>query len=75
MENIFLVKRFDAGWGKNNLKDIDSQEAFCICDLEIPDEKIYGTEMHDSGLEIILTDISQDEIFEDWYVNLNRLCA
>ncbi len=75
MENIFLIKKFDDGWDMRDLHDIDTQEAFCIDSLEIPDEKIYGTEIVGKSLEIILTDISKNEISEDWYVNLNRLCA
>lgn len=73
MENIFLVNRFEDGWGTNELSDLDAQEAYCIYALEIPDEKIYGTEMLDSGLEIILTDLEKSELNEDWYVNLYRL--
>lgn len=75
MENIFIVNRFEDGWEVCDLADIDVQEAYCIESLEIPDEKIYGTEVVGNGLEIILTDLSKNELNEDWYVNLNRLCA
>ena len=75
MENVFLINRFEDGWEMKDLEDIDSQETYCIDSLEIPDEKIYGTEIVHSGLEVILTDLSKNELYEDWYVNLNRLCA
>ena len=75
MENIFVVKKFEDGWEMRDLADIDTQEMYCLESLEIPDEKIYGTEIVNNGLEIILTDLSRNELHEDWYVNLNRLCA
>ena len=62
MESIFIVNTFESGW------DIEA--------LEIPDEKIYGTEMISDGmLEIVLTGIKKSELSEDWYINLNRVCA
>ncbi len=75
MENTFLIKKFDDGWDMRDLSDIDTQEAYCIDSLEIPDDKIYGTEIIGKSLEIILTGISSNEVSEDWYVNLNRLSA
>ena len=75
MENIFLINRFEDGWEMHDLEDIDTQEIYCVESLEIPDEKIYGTEIVANGLEIILTDLSKEELREDWYVNLNRMCA
>lgn len=73
MENIFLFNTFEDGWNINDLQDIDAQEAYCVFALEIPDEKIYGTEILDYGLEVILTDIEKNELNEDWYVNLHRI--
>ncbi len=75
MENIFLFNKFEDGWNIKDLQDIDAQEAYCVYALEIPDEKIYGTEILDSGLEVILTDIEISEINEDWYINLHRICT
>lgn len=75
MENIFLFNTFENGWNINDLQDIDAQEAYCVFTLEIPDEKIYGTEILDCGLEVILTDIEISELNKDWYINLNRICS
>lgn len=77
MESVFIVKKFDSGWELNDLyNDVYAQEEYCIEALEIPDEKIYGTEMIAKGmLEIVLTDIKKDELNEDWYINLSRVCA
>ncbi len=77
MESIFIVNTHETGWDTLELvEDIDMQEAYCTEVLEIPDEKIYGTEIIDKGmLEIVLTDIRQEETEEDWYINLGRLSA
>ena len=73
MENIFLINQFKAGWDVDDLHDIDSQEAYCIYALEIPDEKIYGTEMAEETLEVVLTDIDKSELTQEWYLNLYRI--
>jgi hypothetical protein len=72
-----MIKKFDDGWDINQLtNDIYAQEEYCIEALEIPDEKIYGTEMVANGLlEVVLTDIQKNELNEDWYINLMRVCA
>jgi len=77
MESIFLVTRFEDGWDVIDLEsDVYTQEEYCVDVLEIPDEKIYGTEMIGNGLlEIVLTDIQKAELEEDWYINLDRLSA
>ena len=77
MERVFMIKKFDDGWDIKQLaNDIYAQEEYCIEALEIPDEKIYGTEMVANGLlEVVLTDIQKNELNEDWYINLRRVCA
>jgi len=77
MESVFMIKKFDDGWDIKQLaSDIYAQEEYCIEALEIPDEKIYGTEMVANGLlEVVLTDIQKNELNEDWYINLRRVCA
>ncbi len=77
MESIFIVNTIESGWDMEELThDIHTQEEYCIEALEIPDEKIYGTEMIAEGvLEIVLTGIKKSEMNEDWYINLNRVSA
>ena len=77
MESIFVVKKFESGWDIMDLEeDTYIQEEYCIDVLEIPDEKIYGTEMIGDGLlEIVLTNIQKNELNEDWYINLHRVSA
>ncbi|MGC9350898.1 MAG: hypothetical protein ACP5D3_02820 [Sulfurovum sp.] len=77
MESVFMIKKFDDGWEPSELaQDIYAQEEYCIEALEIPDDKIYGTEMIGKDLlEVVLTDIQQNELSEDWYINLTRVSA
>lgn len=77
MESVFMIKKFDDGWNLSELaQDTYVQEEYCIEALEIPDEKIYGTEMIANGLlEVVLTDIKKNELSEDWYINLTRVSA
>lgn len=77
MERIFVVNRFENNFNVAELYDnVYAQESYCIDILEIPDEKIYGTEMIGKGLlEIVLSDIDRAEVNEDWYLNLNRVSA
>ncbi|HIQ28795.1 MAG TPA: hypothetical protein EYH42_09920 [Sulfurovum sp.] len=75
MESIFVINRFESDCNVKELyDDVYAQELYCTNVLDIPDEKIYGTEMIDKGLlEIILSDVDQHEIYEDWYINLSRM--
>jgi len=77
IESIFVVNRFESGANIAALyDDVYAQESYCIDVLEIPDEKIYGTEMIGKDLlEVVLSDIEKEELNEDWYVNLHRVCA
>ena len=77
MESIFVVNRFESDFNVAELYDnVYAQESYCIDVLDIPDEKICGTEMIGKGLlEVILSDISTEELDEDWYINLHRVSA
>lgn len=77
MESVFVINKFENGWDMTEMfNDIYAQEEYCTLALEIPDEKIYGTEMIGNGLlEVVLTDIQKNELCEDWYINLTRVSA
>jgi len=77
MESIFIVNRFESNYNIKELyDDVYAQEIYCTDILDIPDEKIFSTEMIGEGLlEIILLNINRNEAYEDWYVNLSRMSA
>ena len=73
MENIFVINTFDCNVETLH-NNIDAQESYCTQILHIPDMKIYGTEMIGEGLlEIVLTHIGKEELYDDWYVNLHAI--
>lgn len=75
MENIFVIKTFDCNVETLH-NNIEAQESYCTKILHIPDMKIYGTEMIGKGLlEIVLTNIEKEELYDDWYVNLHAISA
>lgn len=75
MVNVFRIKKFEGGWSPANLQDVSVQEEYCALALDIPDDKIFGTEMIGNSLEVILSDLNESELHDDWYINLNRVCA
>ena len=72
MEEFFVIgrRKLDKSW---NLKDLyEPNNAFDYCEqiLDIPEEYIMDAEMSSEGLEITLSDISEEE---DWYMQLKRV--
>ncbi|MFW2443337.1 hypothetical protein ACN4FT_11175, partial [Aliarcobacter butzleri] len=52
---------------------VESEEQlfdYCTEVLFIPDDKIEELNMKDDELEIILADLENEDINDDWYVNL-----
>ena len=72
MEEFFVIgrRKLDKSW---NLKDLyEPNNAFDYCEqiLDIPEEYILDAEMSSDGLEITLSDVSEEE---DWYMQLKRV--
>ena len=72
MEEFFIIgrRKLDKSW---NLKDLyEPNNAFDYCEqiLDIPEEYILDAEMSSDGLEITLSDVSEEE---DWYMQLRRV--
>ena len=72
MEEFFVIgrRKLDKSW---NLKDLyEPNNAFDYCEqiLDIPEEYILDAEMSSDGLEITLSDVSEEE---DWYMQLRRV--
>ncbi len=55
------------------MENVESEEQlfdYCTEVLFIPDDKIEELNMKDDELEIILADLENEDINDDWYVNL-----
>ena len=75
MENIkryIVINQFEEGWDifPDCYEDILME--YCTDALFIPKENIKETVFHNDGLEIHLSDLSIDDLSEDWFTNLQK---
>ncbi|MBL3520817.1 hypothetical protein ACN2EN_04195 [Aliarcobacter lanthieri] len=71
LEKVFLVDEFEDGWGMEAIDVCEEQLLdYCTEVLFIPDDKIDELNMIENELEIVLKDLEDEDINEDWYVNL-----
>lgn len=70
-EKYFLISEFEEGWGMEDVVCEEQLLTYCTEVLFIPEEKIEELNMDENYcLEIILQDLEEDDILDDWYVNL-----
>jgi hypothetical protein len=69
-EKYFIIDEFESGWGMENVESEEQLFDYCTEVLFIPDDKIEELNMKDDELEIILADLENEDINDDWYVNL-----
>ncbi|MCT7570004.1 hypothetical protein [Aliarcobacter butzleri] len=69
-EKYFIINEFEDGWGMENVESEEQLYDYCTEVLFIPDDKIEELNMKDDELEIILADLENEDINDDWYVNL-----
>ncbi|KLE04728.1 hypothetical protein [Aliarcobacter butzleri] len=69
-EKYFIIDEFEDGWGMENVESEEQLYDYCTEVLFIPDDKIEELNMKDDELEIILADLENEDINDDWYVNL-----
>ncbi|EFU70204.1 hypothetical protein [Aliarcobacter butzleri] len=69
-EKYFIIDEFEDGWGMENVESEEQLFDYCTEVLFIPDDKIEELNMKDDELEIILADLENEDINDDWYVNL-----
>ena len=73
-ENYFVVRHFEEGWGMEDVGCEEQAYDYCIEVLFIPEDKIENLAINtDAELEINLIDLDDDDLSEDWYVNLFRM--
>ncbi len=73
IEKYFIIDEFEDGWGIDELYHEELLYDYCQDALFIPVEYIEELTMKSFGLEIYLTDLTLEDIYEDWYSNLFRL--
>ena len=73
-ESYFVVRQFEEGWGMDDVECEEQVYDYCKEVLFIPEEKIESLSMdRELELEINLTNLEDEDLSEDWYVNLFRM--
>ena len=72
-EKCIVIDKFEDGWGIDEFYHEDLLYDYCIEVLYIPEEKIEELTMQSFGLEIILRDLTKDDLAEDWYTYLKKI--
>jgi len=77
MEEFFIISRqnIDSSWNLSDLRDDYNALEYCEQILDIPEELIDYATLSSEGLEIVLCDLSSDNLDydEDWYLQLRRI--
>jgi len=77
MEEFFIISRqnIDSSWNLIDLRDDYNALEYCEQILDIPEELIEYVTLSSEGLEIVLCDLSSDDLDydEDWYLQLRRI--
>ncbi len=72
MEEYFLLKEFENGYDIHELRYEEEAWLYCTNTLEIPNEKIDSISVTNDGMEIILTNLDNEDIKDDWFISLYR---
>jgi len=77
MEEFFIISRqnIDSSWNLSDLRDDYNALEYCEQILDIPEEFIEYATLSSEGLEIVLCDLSSDNLDydDDWYLQLRRI--
>ncbi len=73
MEEYFLINDFEDGYNIDDLVYEDAAMEYCSTALDIPTEKIQATTLTAEGLELSLYHLTNEDIQDDWFVNLCRI--
>ncbi len=75
MERYFAITKFEDGWREEEFIYEESAFEYCTEALEIPSEKIDEISYNNLGMEISLNNLSEEDIVDDWYVNLLKISS
>lgn len=74
MDEYFLIKEFEEGYDINELIHEEVAIDYCTNVLDIPQDSIDSIHFNDDGMELILKNLTSEDIADDWFVHLCRLC-
>lgn len=70
MERYFVINEFEEGYHQEEFIYEETMFEYCTEALYIPEDKIEELEYKDSNIEIYLSNLDEEDITDDWYVNL-----
>lgn len=73
MEEYFLIKEFEDGYDINELIYEEVSHDYCINVLDIPEHNIESIHFNEDGMELILKELTAEDIADDWFVHLCRI--
>lgn len=75
METYFSINDFEDGWRSEEFIYDEVIFEYCTEALDIPEDKIESVSYNNNSIELILHDLDNEDINDDWYVNLHKICA
>ena len=72
-DNVFVISDLDYGWDWQDMYSENDVEAYCLEELEVPQEHIDQVECYNNAFQLTLKR-QRSYHNDDWYVNLTR-CA
>lgn len=75
MERYFVVTQFEDGWREEEFIYDESALEYCVQALDIPIDKIDEINYNSLGMEISLNGLNEEDIIDDWYVNLHKISS
>jgi len=74
METYFSISTFEDGWRSEEFIYDEVVLDYCTEALDVPEEKIEQANYNGDSIELILHDLEKEDIGDDWYVNLHKVC-
>lgn len=73
MERFFVIDKFEDGYRQEEFIHEETLFEYCSDVLFIPLKNIEELDYNEYSLEISLINLDQEDILDDWYVNLSRI--
>lgn len=70
-DNVFVIRSLDSGWDWPDMYNEQDIEAYCLEELEVPEEHIDEVQYFNEAFQLTL---KRERSYhrDDWYVNLLR---
>lgn len=73
LKKYVVIDQFEDGWDINEFIYDEVLFEYCTDALYIPEKNIEETSFKDSTLEILLSNLTPEDLGEDWFTNIKKL--